>query len=389
MKRMARIETWLKCDLKQMVQVEKLNGNMFSADNGANRVGVIVTDNGADVTLTENVTGYVIRQDDATVVVVGSTTGNRAYIDLPTSAYVVPGLISIVIKLGTTTVGACCGLVTRSSTDTIVDPGHVIPSIEELLAKIAACEAATTAATAAATAANTAATNANTKAGLADTAATNANTKAGLADEAATNANSKASLANDAATLANTKAGLANTAAGNADTKAGLANTAAGRANSAAALIENLTALVNGLAAGDSPTVVVTTVDGHYVITFGIPKGDKGDQGIQGIQGIQGERGLQGVQGPVGATPDLVIGNVQTLPEGSQATATMTGTAEEPVLNLGIPRGDTGAAAAVIELGAVEYAFHIDERDHLILSYGGAEPPNFYINDDGHLIYEF
>lgn len=40
--------------------------------------------------------------------------------------------------------------------------------------------------------------------------------------------------------------------------------------------------------------------------------------------------------------PDISIGEVTTLPAGENATATMTGTALYPVLNLGIPQGATG-----------------------------------------------
>lgn len=43
--------------------------------------------------------------------------------------------------------------------------------------------------------------------------------------------------------------------------------------------------------------------------------------------------------GKIGATPRLRIGTVTTLPFGSMAQATLTGTAEEPVLNLALPRG--------------------------------------------------
>ena len=50
----------------------------------------------------------------------------------------------------------------------------------------------------------------------------------------------------------------------------------------------------------------------------------------------------QGQQGETGATPNLTIGTVTTLPAGSDATATISGTAENPVLSLGIPKGDTG-----------------------------------------------
>lgn len=154
---MAVFETWLKNDLKKPVSVKQLSGNLFSADNGGNLIGVEVTDDGSPASLSGSVYGYVIRADGATVVVQGSLSSNKASITLPTSCYAVVGQISIVIKVGTTTVGACVGYVYRSTTDTIVDPGSVVPSIAELLALIGDCEAATTAATSAASSANSAA----------------------------------------------------------------------------------------------------------------------------------------------------------------------------------------------------------------------------------------
>lgn len=90
--------------------------------------------------------------------------------------------------------------------------------------------------------------------------------------------------------------------------------------------------------------------EGVYNITvnnevLGNIKGDKGEQGIQGIQGEQGpqgEQGVQGPQGPIGSPNTLTIGNVETLPAGQNATATITGEAPNQILNLGLPRGDTG-----------------------------------------------
>lgn len=43
-----------------------------------------------------------------------------------------------------------------------------------------------------------------------------------------------------------------------------------------------------------------------------------------------------------GATPNMQIGTVQTLEPGQQATASMTGTPENPILNIGIPKGEKG-----------------------------------------------
>lgn len=49
-----------------------------------------------------------------------------------------------------------------------------------------------------------------------------------------------------------------------------------------------------------------------------------------------------GEDGEIGATPNIQIGTVQTLEPGQDATASMTGTPEKPLLNLGIPKGENG-----------------------------------------------
>ena len=59
-------------------------------------------------------------------------------------------------------------------------------------------------------------------------------------------------------------------------------------------------------------------------------------------RGEKGEPGDKGDSGPTGATPNIQIGTVQTLDPGQQATASMTGTPENPLLNLGIPKGEKG-----------------------------------------------
>lgn len=52
--------------------------------------------------------------------------------------------------------------------------------------------------------------------------------------------------------------------------------------------------------------------------------------------------------GADGATPNIQIGTVDTLPAGSPATASMGGTAENPILNLGIPQGASGSEGSGI-----------------------------------------
>lgn len=53
---------------------------------------------------------------------------------------------------------------------------------------------------------------------------------------------------------------------------------------------------------------------------------------------------IPALKGEDGITPNLTIGTVETLPSGSDATATITGDKENPVLNFGIPRGADGAS---------------------------------------------
>ncbi len=74
----------------------------------------------------------------------------------------------------------------------------------------------------------------------------------------------------------------------------------------------------------------------------GLVVGPQGPQGPQGPKGDTGQTGPQGATGATGATPNLTMGTVTTLEPDSPATATITGTAENPVLSLGIPKGRTG-----------------------------------------------
>lgn len=57
------------------------------------------------------------------------------------------------------------------------------------------------------------------------------------------------------------------------------------------------------------------------------------------------EEQLEDLKGKDGITPNFSIGTVSTLAAGSEATASITGTNANPVLNLGIPKGEGGVAA--------------------------------------------
>ena len=229
------------------------------------------------------VIGYFIRADGYTVPVDGTASGSVAKVTLSESCYAVVGQFNLIIKV---TIGSerkavfwGNGYVTRSQTDAIIDPSQTIPSLDELLAQIAATEAAAKAANQAASAANSAATS---------------------AAQAASAADANALAANSAANAA---------------------TAAASAASAAATKIDDMTITATGLAAGAAPTAELTEVDGHYNIVLGLPKGDKGD---------------------TGATPQITV-QVKTGEPGTAASVKQTGTAEAPVIELTIPRGDTGS----------------------------------------------
>lgn len=226
--------------------------------------------------------GYFIRADGYTVPITGTISGNVVTLTLSEGCYYVVGNFNLIIKVSIgesrKSVFWGNGYVVRSMTDAIVDEENVIPSLDELLAQIAAAESAAKAANQAASAANSAATS---------------------AAQAASAADANASAANSAANAA---------------------TAAASTATEAATKIDDMTIIATGLAAGAAPTAKLNMVDGHYNIVLGLPKGDKGDPG---------------------ATPQITV-QVKTGEPGTAASVKQTGTAEAPVIELTIPRGDTG-----------------------------------------------
>lgn len=76
-------------------------------------------------------------------------------------------------------------------------------------------------------------------------------------------------------------------------------------------------------------------------------KGDTGPTGPQGPKGDTGPQGIQGEKGDTGLTPKLTIGTVETLEPEENATVTISGTVDEPIINFGIPRGRDGSLTNV------------------------------------------
>lgn len=62
-----------------------------------------------------------------------------------------------------------------------------------------------------------------------------------------------------------------------------------------------------------------------------------------------------GAKGDTGTTPNLAIGTVTTLESGSNATASITGSTTNPILNLGIPKGKDGSSGGTSPSPSIIY----------------------------------
>lgn len=269
----------------------------------AHRIDVPLLRNGQPVSIPSGakVEGYLTRYaDDVTVRNPGTASGNVVSVTLEKGCYAKTGAFALTIQVTvdgvTNTVFWGESSIFSSAADTVIDGDYIIYDLAELLKRIDAMKAATEAA---------------------NTAATNADKATEAAETATTNADSAAKAANTAATNADNATEAANTAATNADNATKTANTAAEKIN-------NMTVQVSGLDAGTAPTANLELVDGHYNLSFAIPKGDKGNTGA------------------TGATPRITV-KVVTGEPGTDASVTQGGTAEAPIITLTIPRGDTGS----------------------------------------------
>ena len=81
------------------------------------------------------------------------------------------------------------------------------------------------------------------------------------------------------------------------------------------------------------------------------PAGATGPQGPQGEQGPKGDKGDKGDTGATGATGPANTLAIGTVTKGTEAAATITGSAPNQTLNLVLPKGDTGERGVQGEQG--------------------------------------
>ena len=91
---------------------------------------------------------------------------------------------------------------------------------------------------------------------------------------------------------------------------------------------------------GTDAAATITGTAESPMMNLVLPKGEKGEAGTNGAAGAKGD---------TGATPNITIGTVTT---GTDAAATITGTAESPMMNLVLPKGEKGEAGTNGAAGA-------------------------------------
>ena len=273
----------------------------------AHRIDVPLLRDGQPVSIPSGakVDGYLTRYaDDVTVRNPGTASGNVVSVTLKKGCYAKTGAFALTIQVTvdgvTNTVFWGESSIFSNAADTVIDGDYIIYDLAELLKRIDAMKEATEAA---------------------ETATTNANNATKTANTAATNADNATKAANTATTNANSATKATKTATTNADNATKAANTASEKIN-------NMTVKVSGLDAGTAPTANLELVDGHYNLSFAIPKGDKGNTGA------------------TGATPQITV-KVVTGEPGTAASVAQSGTAEAPIITLTIPRGDTGSLGSL------------------------------------------
>lgn len=136
-------------DIQSPVVLGAFGYDIVKGDAESHLIQITLLDNGAVLNpLTANL--YVMRLDGETVITAMNVTDNVCSVAMPVEDSAITGRIYILVKASTATetltVLAKYATVKDGITDVIVDPGDTIPSLDNLLAQIADCEAATLAA---------------------------------------------------------------------------------------------------------------------------------------------------------------------------------------------------------------------------------------------------
>lgn len=146
-----------KIDLNHVVVVESLSGLTFTNESGGHRFEISGEKDGETVSFSGSVSARFLRSDGSAVLLgSGGQDGRENYasivngkveVTLHADCYNVPGrfMLSVFVtdSTSTTCVYAAVGTVVASDNEILIDSGEVVPTIDELLARIEECVSVT------------------------------------------------------------------------------------------------------------------------------------------------------------------------------------------------------------------------------------------------------
>ena len=277
-------------------------------DKLAHVLRVRVKAGGEPVDLTGwTVTASVVRQDQATVMMAGRTVGDAAEVTLEAPCYSQSGGFTLSVAIGREqqliTIFCGRGDVTRTRTDSLVDPGHTIPSVDEIIAQY----------------------------GLMKTAVQNTDAAAKRADDAASGAQK---IANDVQKKLDNGEFVGATGPQGEKGEPGAQGPRGEKGDTGERGPQGETGATGpqGPKGKDGEVTFESLTDEQIASLRGEPgeKGEKGEKGDPGAQGEKGEKGDTGRDAP----QEAVLYTAQTLNDAQKTQARENiGAADEETVN--------------------------------------------------------
>ena len=136
---MAQFEQWFDQDFTEKIEIRHCESVMFTGDDNGVVVGVLLFNGGAAYSGGGTVSGAVKRSDGGLVALTGTLSGNAASVVIPAAALACPGPIGVRVILtqgGSVTTVLKVIYSVDDNTGAAVDPGTIIPSVNDLITAI-------------------------------------------------------------------------------------------------------------------------------------------------------------------------------------------------------------------------------------------------------------